>query len=859
MLGRLRITQRLSLLLMLPLTAVVLISVPFAVERANAARATASIVDSARNARAVGTVIKELEQERLLALGYLASARLIRSAFVVQTHSTVDAATHARSSVAGPDAASLSAALGAVRDLDGVRQRVLLRATTMGEVYRAYHDVVLTLLNTLRLADQRGADAIGLRQMSSLDSLLRLSEEGNQVGAALVVASVDPEAAKTFVTASAPLEQVYAERFRQEADPRHVALVELSAKVPSAQRAAVLAAAVTSASSAQNLVSIDVSLPVAQIGVDIRRALQDRVASDIATEAIRRSTEANTAAAVVAGLALALLISVIWLGIAVSRSVARPLRRITLAATAVADLASNELVRINDIESDDQRPPRLAALTLRSADEIGELASAFNRVQATAALLMEQQVTTRRNVSIMFANIAHRTQSLVARQLAHIDALERNEPDEQRLASLYPLDHLTTRLRRSADSLLVIAGARGEGRIATPTSIADVIRSAAAEVEGYQNVQLGMICDVTITAAGVPDLTLLLAELLENATAFSPPNVPVEVSAHLHAGCLVRIVDRGIGMSPDRLAEENARMVSRERLDVAPTTMLGLFVVSRLARRHGITVRLLSTPISGVTAEIAIPPEVAVLGRHLAHLDPGEPRPATPSRNAALPAAAPYASATPPHHAADRGGQRMDFGWFPDVLPAAGMTRPALNGSAPTPIDASRGGLRRRERGATLADGDPLSVPAQRSPAVRDPEAERADLNGFTQGVLRAAGTAQPSAHVNLRSPYDPLVDPRLSAAGGLMGQPPPQRSVVPRADSVAGPLHRRRPGEHLPESLRAETAERRARPGMHRQPETPRRARDADAERAALSGYLDGLARAADDSHPSRDYWSSR
>ena len=163
----------------------------------------------------------------------------------------------------------------------------------------------------------------------------------------------------------------------------------------------------------------------------------------------------------------------------------------------MADLASREMVRVTDLESDDQRPPRLAALTMRSADEIGELASAFNRVQATAALLMEQQVTTRRNVSVMFANIAHRTQSLVARQLAHIDELERNEHDEQRLASMYRLDHLTTRLRRSADSLLVIAGAREEARLSAPTPLADVIRSATAEVEGYQNVRLGAVCEVT--------------------------------------------------------------------------------------------------------------------------------------------------------------------------------------------------------------------------------------------------------------------------------------------------------------------------------------------------------------------------
>ena len=116
-----------------------------------------------------------------------------------------------------------------------------------------------------------------------------------------------------------------------------------------------------------------------------------------------------------------------------------------------------------------------------------------------------------------------------------------------------------------------------------------MVRSATAEVEGYQTCGCGAVSDVTSSAAVVPDLTLLLAELLENATAFSPPEVPVEVSATLHTGCLIQIVDRGIGMSAERLAEENRRLVSRERLDVAPTTMLGLFVVGRLARRHGMT------------------------------------------------------------------------------------------------------------------------------------------------------------------------------------------------------------------------------------------------------------------------------
>jgi hypothetical protein len=475
----------------------------------------------------------------------------------------------------------------------------------------------------------------------------------------------------------------------------------------------------------------------------------------------------------------------------------------------------------------------LAALTLRSADEIGELASAFNRVQATAALLMEQQVTTRRNVSVMFANIAHRTQSLVSRQLAHIDALERNEPDEQRLAKLYPLDHLTTRLRRSADSLMVIAGTRDEGRLATPTSLADVIRSAAAEVEGYQNIQLGVIPDVTITASGVPDLTLLLAELLENATAFSPPEVPVEISANLHAGCVVYIVDRGIGMTPDRLDEENGRLVSRERLDVAPTTMLGLFVVGRLARRHSITVRLVATPVTGVTAEIAIPSAMVMMGSPAVRADSVGVHRATP----ALPAQAfaPSAPAIP---------QQRGFGWFHDPVAAVGTaTVPSVNGSAPAPAGPRRGGLRRRERGATLAGPEPQTVAASSS-GVRDPEAERAQLSGFSEGAARAASTSH--------------VDSRLSGAAMMMGQPPAPRHIQPQSGGASGPLLRRRPGEHLATSLKAEASERRPRPGQHRTSDTPRAARDADAERASLYSYLDGLARADDESHRYRpDHWS--
>jgi signal transduction histidine kinase len=524
---------------------------------------------------------------------------------------------------------------------------------------------------------------------------------------------------------------------------------------------------------------------------------------------------------------------VAWLGVVVSRSIARPLRRVTLAATAVADLASHELQRVTDVESDDEAsPPRLTALTMRTSDEIGELASAFNRVQATAALLMEQQVTTRRNVAVMFGHIANRTQSLASRQLAQIDELERNEDDEERLESLYRLDHLTARLRRSADSLLVIAGTRDDARLAGPSPLAEVIRSAAAEVEGYQNIVLREICDVIIVAAAVPDLTLLLAELLDNAITFSPPDEPVEVFASVRADCVIRIVDRGIGMTAERLGVENDRLVSRERLDVAPTTMLGLFVVGRLARRHGIDVRLLPTPGVGVTAEVLVPIFIQVR-----------------RERAPVPAAGPPAAPLRAPLELDAAPAR--FSWFDHHQPAPAASRLTANGSRTERAEPARGGLRQRRPGQSLNydgnyDGSPLDPTGAQNPirgtawvpTVRDPEAERAGLNAFTEGAVRATGDSR-----------------ALERSGHLDGLGRLSTELfVAGPDSRAG-LRRRHPGTHLAQNLREEMGGPDPVRATSRIPKA--RMRDAEAERTQLDGYLEGLARAGDPGSQSRDLWS--
>jgi signal transduction histidine kinase len=763
MLSKLLITQRLSLLLLLVLGSLLLTCVPFAIQRADDARAAAAVVGAAADAQAVGGVVRGIQRERTLALGYLTSPRLRRTALIEQI-----AAARNLSDLFRRRSTWL---LPGLDRLDGLRGLVLVRNVSAAEAARVYHDVIVGLVDSLHLTEQAGADTTGQRQLESLDALLRSDEEAGQIATSLIVGTVDRPAAAAAIAASSTLHDFYLKRFRQESVPASAAVVDAAVSGPTAQAVTALAA-MTGAGPTGEAV-LDRAMSAATAYVSLRSIVESGITNDILSRAGDRAAQARGVAAGVACFGTTLMILVIWLGTAVSRSVARPLRRITTAATAVADLATRELARVGDIDAEDDHVPQLAALTLRSAGEIGELAAAFNRVQATAALLMEQQARTRRNVAVMFANVAHRTSGLVARQLAQIDELERDEADEKRLANLYRLDHLTTRLRRSADSLLVIAGARESGQLSSPMPLADVLRSAVAEVEGYRNVRLGSISDVTVVASAVPDLTLLLAEVLENATAFSPPGATVEISAEVWSDGVIHVVDRGLGMTAEQLAAENRRLVAAERLDIAPTAMLGLLVVGRLARRHNVRVRLLPTPGGGVTVEAAVPAELFLSNRPTSGSAQRPPMLDRPGAGVAIERGAAPSNG---RHAVPPGGDE-DFGWFDRqrlALAAAAQHRrhdgppgqaEQHDGSASPPGDgdpgAVRGGLRRRQPGASQVDIGRAPVRPAR-PAERDAEAERAGLDAFAAGAARAA-----------RSPAA-LAPPAAPAVGVSRGARPP-------------------------------------------------------------------------------------
>jgi len=814
---RLRVRGKLNLLLLLPLAAAVLVTVPFVAGQIDNARSSTTTADAARHARQLGALVWELQRERLVTAGYLADPGANDAAMVLQQQVVEDSADELRRSLGPNPSDELSSALVRLGSLAELRQSARQHGAALDSVARAYHAVIEALINALRLVPQRTSDAEGTRQLTALDALLRANEESALRGMALVATAVSPQVGQELLTTASAQSQMFTERFVQQADVDQAGLVVLVDQGEAARRVNTLVQHLPPAGNRSAVETfVGGALAAAEAQASLRRLVQDRVTSQIADAAGSRAGRAQATAWTV-GVGTTLLVAlVIGLAFVVSRSIANPLQRLTRAATTVAELANTELVRVTDVERVDEQPPRLAAIDVSSGDEVGELAVAFNQVQATAALLLERQVVTRRNVSLMFANVAQRTQNLVRRQLALVDELERDEQNTRLLSRLYRLDHLSTRLRRNAENLLVVAGSHHETRISAPTPLATVLRSSLAEIEDYQRVNFGLVHDGKVAAPLVSDLVLVFAELLENATAFSPPQSTVEVHADTgpDGWCRVSVVDHGIGMTAPRLAEENRRLVERERLDIVPTSVLGLFVVGRLARRHGLSVELGPTPGGGTTATVAIPPSLYLPGNAPV---PMTEQPRTPAGLTRRPAIAPPPPVAVPVIPSVSG----TFSWFAkatDQLPAVSqesvemvvVTAPAAPAppSPPVPADADegrRGALNRRVPGAQLpAAALRVDDPVPEDRPVHDALAARTTMDAFQNALARAAAVPAP---------------------------PPPTAPAMP--------LSRRVPGANLAPGLREPAG-----PAVRPAPVVPQR--DPEADRAAFDGYAAGLAQAS-------------
>lgn len=440
---------------------------------------------------------------------------------------------------------------------------------------------------------------------------------------------------------------------------------------------------------------------------------------------------------------LSLLVLTLMLSVLVRRSIVRPIRRLAAQAKSVATKDLPEVVQAVQHLPADTPVPHLATFDIDTSDEIAELGASFNSVQDAAVDLAAEQAIARRIVSENLVNIARRNQNLLGRTLGFISTLEQGERNPEALDNLFRLDHLTTRMRRNAQSLLVLAGAEPTRRWAPAVAIGDVVRAALSEVENYGQVELADLGDIGVQGQVASEVAHLLAELLENATSFSPPTSAVTVVGRaVPDGHQLAIFDYGLGMMPDELADANRRLNQVSSFDRESNKMLGFQVVARLAARHDIKVMLTTTPGgNGVTAIVRLPK--AILEVVAA---PGTSAPVVdvPAMAQRLSEPLPLTVSVGVTHVLEQPTQMTDEALWeamkgPETAPVgAGLAAPspapvASNGlPMPEPLLTTHSGLPKRVRGAQMPELG--STPMEDAPP-RAADEVRETLASLQRGV----------------------------------------------------------------------------------------------------------------------------
>ncbi|MEU7725500.1 nitrate- and nitrite sensing domain-containing protein [Streptomyces sp. NPDC040724] len=409
-------------------------------------------------------------------------------------------------------------------------------------------------------------------------------------------------------------------------------------------------------------------------------------------------------------------------------------------------------------------------------DEITQVGEALGTVHRAALSAAVERAELASGISGVFVNLARRSQVLVHKQLTLLDSMERRADDPSELGDLFRLDHLTTRMRRHAESLIILSGAAPGRAWRLPVPLTNVVRAAVSEIEEYPRIEVRQLAEAAVVGGAVADLTHLLAELIENAAQFSPPHTKVRVSGEpVGAGYVLEVEDRGLGMGRETLGDANRRIEQSEALDLFDSDRLGLFVVSRLAARHGVKVHLRTSPYGGTTAVVLLPNSMLqgalTVGADGPATAPGRERPA-----AARPPE-PAAPAEPPHtmtvvrEDAPGSAVRED----PRGIPAPGpVPAPA---QAPVPAPAS--------------DRTPAPAPEEQRPAPVAP------LRPRTPGsaVARTQAASAPSASVTElpRRVRQASLVPQLreapapeAPAGARVPEDPPGRSPEQARDRMA-------------------------------------------------------------------------
>ena len=439
----------------------------------------------------------------------------------------------------------------------------------------------------------------------------------------------------------------------------------------------------------------------------------------------RDSHSAWVRVAVTSGIALLGLLITILFSTLVARGIIRRLRGLERSARTLAEDQLPDVItrlrRGEDVDVAAEAPP------LRiGGDEIGRVGQAFELVRQTAIRAAVEEARLRQGLNDVFRSLARRSQSLLHRQLTLLDQMERRATDPEALDDLFRLDHLTTRMRRHAEGLVILAGAPPGRTWSSPVRMVDVMRGAIAEVEDYARVSVATRSQAALAGSAVADVIHLLAELIENATTLSPPYTSVRVSGDTVAnGFAIEVEDRGLGMSAQRLAELNERLASPPEFNPSDSEQLGLFVVSQLAKRHGIRVTLKASPYGGTAAIVLIPQHLVVTEEAFRAGLPGEPAAIGPA-SAGRAAQGTNGNHTPAEMAgpvhllggrgvaelgvAELGGQELGGRGqgFPD-LPGVRISGPLRRSPGGTPEGDRRGAHHAAPRGATSPGLEPTA------------------------------------------------------------------------------------------------------------------------------------------------------
>jgi signal transduction histidine kinase len=510
--------------------------------------------------------------------------------------------------------------------------------------------------------------------------------------------------------------------------------------------------------------------------------------------------------AVAGGLGLVALVLSVVVAARVSRRLLRECR--TLAARVV-DFTKRRLPQLAEdaragrpIRTTDEEPEAHYQI-----DEIRQISESFARAREAVLLAAAAEVDARRGLNEVFVNLARRNQALLHRQLSLLDEMEHRTEDPAELADLFRLDHLATRMRRHAEGLVILAG-RPSGRgWRRPVPLVDVVRGAVAEVEDYPRVRVQPLPRLALAGSAVADVVHLLAEIVENATTFSPPQSPVRVSGHpVASGFAIEVEDRGLGMSAEAVRLANERLADPPEFDPADSARLGLFVVARLARRHDIQVTLRPSPYGGTTAIVLLPsslivePEDPPVRRPAGEQERRVPQPVVVAAPASAPAAA----------TGQQGVMRLVAGPSEPPAPSGRSGRSEAPALQPAAGDGASDELPRRRRtgrppvgGPPAAEAPPAAgAPAdETSPATGASAEERRPPAADQEPLLTEDGLPRRRRQTHLVPQLREKVDADLAAAGlrppddgvppagtGPLPAPPVPQADAPPAEPAAAP-----------------------------------------------------------------------